>query len=114
MNEKIRVDFNVIDTYTMKDPDFEKEFVAMAIESINTALENISREIALKDFEKIKAFSHKLKGASSIAGLMEINRIARQMNEMQELNIELLSLLLAELEEETQLANQILEDFLKQ
>lgn len=112
MSEIIHVDFDIIDTYTMKDPEFEKEFIAMALESIQTALINISDAIAADDFEKIKALSHKLKGAASMAGLMEINRIAKAMNQLTVMDKGIVDDLFTQLSNETPLAAAILQKFL--
>ena len=111
-DRKNHVDFSVIYLYTQRDGDFEKMFIALAIDSIRDALENITREIQDENLVNIQACGHKLKGASSIAGLIQLNKFAFVLNEMGSIDSNYLKSLQKEIKEEVQIVTQILKDYL--
>ncbi|MEO9209609.1 MAG: Hpt domain-containing protein [Ginsengibacter sp.] len=111
-NEKDHVDFNVIHLYTERDEDFEKIFIALAIDSIKDALENITREIQNENLVNIRACGHKLKGASSIAGLIQLNKFAYVLNEMGSIDPIHIKSILEEIKEEVRIITQILQAYL--
>lgn len=109
---KNHVDFNVIHLYTERDEEFEKTFISLAVDSIRDALENITHQIQERNLVNIRAAGHKLKGASSIAGLIQLNKLAFILNEIESINSDYLKSLQKEIKEEVQIVTQILKDYL--
>ncbi len=113
ISPKNHVDFNVIHLYTENDVEFEKVFVALAIDSVADAFKNISQAIEEQNLINTRACGHKLKGASSIAGLITLNKLAYTLNEMVSIDPDNLQNLQVELQEEVKLVTQILQEYLE-
>lgn len=108
--DRVHVDFEMIHTYAQDDHAFEQMLIKLAGQSLDDALQNIQLYIEKKDLQALKASAHKLKGTASTAGMIQVNKIAHEIEQMTSLDGKRPLQLLQRLQNEATVVKSILRE----